>query len=378
MIVNPTDYFLYLPLLPEVAAGHAGAAPGRRCSLADTLPGVDLVLGEVDGIDLGRADGRTTPIPRASRGELSYDRLVIAAGSVNKLLPVPGVTEHAHGFRGIPEALYLRDHITRQIELAGRHRRSRGTGGAVHVRRGRRGIHRHRGGRAGRAVHRRSWPATAGRGWRLSRSAGCCSTSPTGCCPRWTSGCPRTADAVLRERGVEVRMGPSVQEATLDGVGSPTATFVTHPVADLVRRGAARPAGRGIWAWTTRAGPAAGRRVPERARPSRRVRLRRRRGRARPDAARRDHRDDRAARRTAGRGGRRTTSPPRSGADAAAVQASRPRVRRRPRRARRGRQPAAASRCPGCPPRSSPAATTCCRCRATGSARPPTGCTTWC
>src|SRR3569833_851012 len=44
--------------------------------------------------------------------------LVLAAGSVNKLLPIPGVAEHAHGFRGLPEALYLRDHVTRQVELA--------------------------------------------------------------------------------------------------------------------------------------------------------------------------------------------------------------------------------------------------------------------
>ena len=51
-------------------------------------------------------------------GEIGYDRLVLAVGSVNKLLPIPGVAEHAHGFRGIPEALYLRDHMTRQLELA--------------------------------------------------------------------------------------------------------------------------------------------------------------------------------------------------------------------------------------------------------------------
>src|ERR687891_541881 len=29
VLINPTDYFLYLPLLPEVAAG--GAAPGSGC-----------------------------------------------------------------------------------------------------------------------------------------------------------------------------------------------------------------------------------------------------------------------------------------------------------------------------------------------------------
>ena len=50
--------------------------------------------------------------------ELGYDRLILAAGSVNKLLPIPGVAEHAHGFRGVAEALYLRDHVIRQVELA--------------------------------------------------------------------------------------------------------------------------------------------------------------------------------------------------------------------------------------------------------------------
>jgi NADH dehydrogenase len=34
------------------------------------------------------------------------------------LLPVPGVARHAHGFRSIAEALYLRDHLLRQLELA--------------------------------------------------------------------------------------------------------------------------------------------------------------------------------------------------------------------------------------------------------------------
>src|SRR5918997_677788 len=116
VLINPTDYFLYLPLLPEVAAG---VLEPRRVTvpLAATLPGVRVVLGEVDAVDLAeRRVGWSDP--EGGRHELGYDRLVLAAGSVNKLLPIPGVAEHAHGFRGIPEALYLRDHVTRQIELA--------------------------------------------------------------------------------------------------------------------------------------------------------------------------------------------------------------------------------------------------------------------
>jgi NADH:ubiquinone reductase (H+-translocating) len=115
-VVAPTDYFLYLPLLPEVAAGIL--EPRRiTVSLAATLPGVRLVLGNVDGIDV---ESREVSLvnPEGERHDLGYDRLVLAAGSVNKLLPVPGVPEHAHGFRGVPEAIYLRDHLVRQVELA--------------------------------------------------------------------------------------------------------------------------------------------------------------------------------------------------------------------------------------------------------------------
>ena len=116
VLLNPTDYFLYLPLLPEVAAG---VLEPRRVAvpLTGTLPGVRVVLGEADGVDLSAAGSRYTD-PEGDCGRLAYDRLVLAVGSVNKLLPIPGVAEHAHGFRGIPEALYLRDHIMRQIELA--------------------------------------------------------------------------------------------------------------------------------------------------------------------------------------------------------------------------------------------------------------------
>jgi NADH:ubiquinone reductase (H+-translocating) len=116
VLINPTDYFLYLPLMPEVGAG--ALEPRRICvSLTARLPGVRLLLGSVERIDVvqhrvGWVD------PEGRHHEIDFDRLVLAAGSVNKLLPIPGVAEYAHGFRGIPEALYLRDHITRQLELA--------------------------------------------------------------------------------------------------------------------------------------------------------------------------------------------------------------------------------------------------------------------
>ena len=117
VVVSPTNYFLYLPLLPEVAGGIL--EPRRiAIALSDALPGcVRHAPGEVDAIDLeAREIGWLDP--EGVQHRTTYDRLVIAAGSVHKVMPIPGVNEYAVGFRGVPEAFYLRDHLVRQIDLA--------------------------------------------------------------------------------------------------------------------------------------------------------------------------------------------------------------------------------------------------------------------
>src|SRR3954451_16732788 len=84
VVLNPTDYFLYLPLLPEVAAG---VLDPRRVtgSIPQTLPGVRLLLGKATAVDFDdRAVLYTDPEDHEHR--IGYDRLVLAAGSVNKLL----------------------------------------------------------------------------------------------------------------------------------------------------------------------------------------------------------------------------------------------------------------------------------------------------
>ena len=115
-LINPTDYFLYLPLLPEVTAG---VLDPRRVAvpLRTACPGARLLLGSVDRVDLAAHQVEFTD-PEGSRWAVAYDRLLITAGSVSKLLPIPGVTRHAHGFRSVAETLYLRDHLVRQLELA--------------------------------------------------------------------------------------------------------------------------------------------------------------------------------------------------------------------------------------------------------------------
>lgn len=224
VLVNPNDYFLYLPLLPEVSAGVL--EPRRvSVSLAGTLPRVRLVLGQVDGVDLNaRRVGYTDPEGR--RGELDYDRLILSVGSVNKLLPIPGVTEHAHGFRGMPEALYLRDHVNRQIALAASaedpdERAARRT--FVVVGAGYTGTEV--------AAHGKMFTDALDRQHRRSRRRGRAGREPKEQPPRWMllDIAPRvlpeldrrlskTADRVLRRRGVDVRTEASVEEAGSRGV----------------------------------------------------------------------------------------------------------------------------------------------------------------
>ncbi|MEV8124245.1 FAD-dependent oxidoreductase [Streptomyces sp. NPDC085944] len=213
-LLNPTDYFLYLPLLPQVAAGIL--EPRRvSVSLSGTLPHVRLVLGAADGIDL---DGHTVHYtgPEGEGGTLPYDRLVLAAGSVNKLLPIPGVAEHAHGFRGLPEALYLRDHVTRQVELAAA-ADDRAECAArctfVVVGAGYTGTEVAAHGAMYTDAQVRKHPMRTGMRprWMLLDVA-------PRVMPEMDERLSRTAERVLRQRGVEVRMGTSVKEATHDGV----------------------------------------------------------------------------------------------------------------------------------------------------------------
>ena len=137
-------------------------------------------------------------------------------------MPIPGLSEFAHGFRGIPEALYTRDHLIRQIALAAgsddpAERRARCTFVVVGA------------GYTGTEVTAQGQLFTR----ELARARGLDEDDV-----RWVlvsrgevlAGLDRhlsaTADRVLRERGVEVRTGETVEQVTSDGVRLDTGEHV--------------------------------------------------------------------------------------------------------------------------------------------------------
>ena len=116
VIISPTDYMPYLSLLPEVGAGIVNSRH-IAVSLPATLRQARLVPGHAIGADLVNRSV-TVAGPDGGSQEVAWDRLVIAPGSVSRTLRLPGVLDHAKGFKNLAEALYLRDHLLAQMELA--------------------------------------------------------------------------------------------------------------------------------------------------------------------------------------------------------------------------------------------------------------------
>ncbi len=115
-VLSASDGFLYAPLLPDVAVGTVDPR-SAVVPLAPTLRDARMVRGRATGVDL-EAGTVAYVDPGGEPGQLDYDRLVLAPGSVTRLLDIPGLAEHAIGLKTVPEALYLRDHLLARLESA--------------------------------------------------------------------------------------------------------------------------------------------------------------------------------------------------------------------------------------------------------------------
>ena len=114
-IVNPSNFMLYTPLLPEAAAGSIEprhvAVPLRTMA-----PHSELMLGRAVAVDPER---RVVRVDTDAGGfDVAYAELVVALGSVTRMPDVPGLGDHALGMKDISDAIRLRNHVLRQIELA--------------------------------------------------------------------------------------------------------------------------------------------------------------------------------------------------------------------------------------------------------------------
>lgn len=116
VVVDPRPYMTYQPFLPEAAAGSLEprhvVAPHRRL-----LRGTTVLTGRVAGLDHANRKARITPI-EGEEYSISYDHVVVALGSVARVLPIPGLAEFGTGFKQIEEAISLRNHILGKMDVA--------------------------------------------------------------------------------------------------------------------------------------------------------------------------------------------------------------------------------------------------------------------
>ena len=114
-IVDAEAGMLFTPLLPEVAGG---AVEPRRVvvPLRTMCPHAEILRGQVTALDVS---ARNVSV-RTALGpvEIGYDRLVVALGSTARMLPIPGLAEHALTFKDLGDAVRLRNHVLRRLEVA--------------------------------------------------------------------------------------------------------------------------------------------------------------------------------------------------------------------------------------------------------------------
>ncbi|MFF3936835.1 NAD(P)/FAD-dependent oxidoreductase [Streptomyces phaeofaciens] len=116
-LVTPFAYQLYLPLLPQVASGvltpQSIALSLRRSSKYRTR----IIPGGAIGVDLRSK----VCVIRTITDEIvdeRYDYIVLAPGSITRTFDIPGLTDHAYGMKTLAEAAYIRDHVITQLDLA--------------------------------------------------------------------------------------------------------------------------------------------------------------------------------------------------------------------------------------------------------------------
>src|SRR3712207_1414260 len=104
-LVNDVNFMLYTPLLP----GAAGGTLEPRhvvVPLREELRRTDLHLARVLGARPERSEVQVR-YPDGREATLHYDQLIVTLGSVSRTLQIPGLAEHALGFKTLSEAIRL-------------------------------------------------------------------------------------------------------------------------------------------------------------------------------------------------------------------------------------------------------------------------------
>lgn len=112
-IINKTNYFLFTPLLHEVATGGLTAGSVSE-SIRNIFAGYDVQIYEGDAEVI---DPTTKSVSIAGR-TIPYDYLVVTTGAKTNYYNTPGAAEHALELKDLDDALRIKSRIIERFEQA--------------------------------------------------------------------------------------------------------------------------------------------------------------------------------------------------------------------------------------------------------------------
>jgi NADH dehydrogenase len=116
-LVNANNYFVFQPLLPEVAASSIHSADAV-VPLRQLLRRLQVRQAEIMGIDFANKKVIVVQGTQRIPIDLFYDELVIALGTGVDLKRFPGLPEHALTMKDLADAHRLRTHVIGCLETA--------------------------------------------------------------------------------------------------------------------------------------------------------------------------------------------------------------------------------------------------------------------
>ena len=112
-IINRTNYFLFTPMLHEVATGGLGSHQVVE-SIREIIykKNISFIEADVASVDLVNKEVIT------NNGNIPYDILVVALGATTNFFGTSGAADHAYVLKNLKDALNIRDRIIDIFERA--------------------------------------------------------------------------------------------------------------------------------------------------------------------------------------------------------------------------------------------------------------------
>lgn len=117
VLIDRHNYFAFYPLLVE--AGTGSLEPRHAVvSVRAFIKNTRFLMGEVVDVDLENRSIHVCPAGRAETRSISYTHLVLALGSVSRVPAIPGLNRYGFEMKSLRDAVRLRDHAIRLLEMA--------------------------------------------------------------------------------------------------------------------------------------------------------------------------------------------------------------------------------------------------------------------